>query len=292
MGLLGAHVSAAGGVSNAPGRGTGIGADAIQIFTANQNQWFPKQPGEDDVVRFRREMEKERPRVCVSHASYLLNMGSPEKRKLTMSRQAFLAEIDRCEECGIPYLIFHPGSHMKTDEESCLRCIAESISTCLDKRPGSTVGILVENTAGQGSTVGYTFEHLAFIIKNVRYPGRVGVCFDTQHAFAAGYDIRTERGWNETLDHFDRTVGLDRIKAIHINDSKRELGTRVDRHENIGKGFLTMETFWCLVNDDRFKEVPMILETPATDSTTYAEELTVLRGLVGARKPDERGRKL
>ncbi|MFQ6616403.1 MAG: deoxyribonuclease IV [Fidelibacterota bacterium] len=285
MGLLGAHVSAAGGVHNAPKRGTDIGADAIQIFTANQNQWFPKQPSEEDTAQFREEMKREPPRVCVSHASYLLNMGSPENKKLTMSRSAFLAEIDRCDACGIPYFMFHPGSHMKTDEASCLACIAESIDYCLEKRPGSRVGILVENTAGQGSTVGYTFEHLAFLIEQVQYPDRVGICFDTQHAFAAGYDIRTEKGWNDTLKHFDQTVGLDRIKAVHINDSKRELGSRVDRHENVGKGLLGMETFWCLVNDDRFREIPMILETPASDPSTYAEELVLLKKLIGVKKP-------
>ncbi|MEE9166856.1 MAG: deoxyribonuclease IV [Candidatus Neomarinimicrobiota bacterium] len=286
MGLLGAHVSVAGGVFKAPARGTDISADSIQIFTANQNQWFPKQPSEDDASRFRHHMHHDRPDVCVSHASFLLNLGSPEEEKLAMSRNAFMTEIDRCDACEIPYVIFHPGAHKKTGEEKCLTRIAESINVCLDKRPGSKVTILIENTAGQGSAVGYTFEHLISIMDQVKHRDRVGVCFDTQHAFAAGYDIRTEKGWNETFDHFDRTVGLERLKAFHINDSKKELGQRVDRHENLGKGFLTRKTFWCLVNDDRFEHLPMILETPADDPTVYAGELDWLRRLVGTRRPD------
>lgn len=286
MGLLGAHVSIAGGVYKAPTRGTEISADSIQIFTANQTQWFPKQPSEDDASRFRRHMHHDRPNICVSHGSYLLNLGSPDPKKLTMSRNAFISEMDRCDACDIPYIVFHPGAHMKTGEDKCLTRIAESIDFCLDKRPGSSVNILVENTAGQGTAVGYRFEHLIAIIEQVNHPERLGVCFDTQHAFAAGYDIRTEKGWKETFDHFDRVVGLEWLKAFHINDSKKELGQRVDRHENLGKGLLTKETFWCLVNDSRFVDLPMILETPASDPTVYAGELAWLRKLIGAKKPE------
>lgn len=286
MGLLGAHVSAAGGVYKAPSRGIDISADSIQIFTANQNQWFPKQPNDKDSSRFRDEMKGDQPQMCVSHGSYLLNMGSPEDRKLAMSRKAFIAEIDRCDACDIPYIIFHPGAHMKTGENECLARIAKSINYCLDQRPDSKVNVLIENTAGQGTIVGYKFEHLISIIEQVKYQDRLGVCIDTQHSFAAGYDIRTKKGWNDTFDHFDKTVGLEWIKVFHINDSKRDLGQRVDRHENLGKGFLPMETFWCLVNDERFVELPMILETPASDASVYAEELIWLRRLIGARKPN------
>ena len=285
MGLLGAHVSAAGGVENAPGRGTAINADAIQIFTANQNQWFPKEPSEENSKGYREAMKKELPKITISHASYLINMGSPEEKKLNMSRLAFLSELDRCDACGVEYVVFHPGSHMKTGEKECLSRISESLNYCLDKRPDGEVTVLIENTAGQGTNVGFRFEHLIGIIEGVEKKDRMGVCFDTQHGFASGYDIRTEKGWKETFDEFDKTVDLKWLKAFHINDSKKELGSRVDRHESIGKGLLTMETFWCLVNDDRFTELPMLLETPVDDSSEYAVEIELLRGLVGSKKP-------
>ena len=285
MGLIGAHVSAAGGVENAPARGTAINADAIQIFTANQNQWFPKEPGEENSKEYRKAMKKELPQMTISHASYLLNMGSPEEKKLNMSRRAFLSELDRCDACGVEYVVFHPGSHMKTDEKECLSRISESLNYCLDKRPDGEVTVLIENTAGQGTNVGFRFEHLIGIIEGVEKKDRMGVCFDTQHGFASGYDIRTEKGWKETFDEFDKTVDLKWLKAFHINDSKKEFGSRVDRHEGIGKGLLTMETFWCLVNDDRFTELPMLLETPVDDPSEYAVEIELLRGLVGSKKP-------
>lgn len=285
MGFLGAHVSVAGGVQNAPARGMDISANSIQIFTANQNQWFPKQPSKENCTQFKVEMENRGINICVSHASYLLNFGSPESKKLNMSRRAFTDELDRCDACGIPYVIFHPGAHLKTGEAECLKRISESLNYVMNKRPDSKVTILLEDTAGQGSVVGYSFEHLIRIMEGVENKNRLGVCFDTQHAFAAGYDIRTEKGWNDTFDHFDKTVGLEWIKVFHINDSKRELGTHVDRHEKIGKGFLTMETFWCLVNDERFSNLPMILETPVTDPSEYAVELELLRSLIGAKKP-------
>ena len=285
MGLIGAHVSAAGGVENAPARGTAINADAIQIFTANQNQWFPKEPGEENSKEYRKAMKKELPQMTISHASYLLNMGSPEEKKLNMSRRAFLSELDRCDACGVEYVVFHPGSHMKTDEKECLSRISESLNYCLDKRPDGEVTVLIENTAGQGTNVGFRFEHLIGIIEGVEKKDRMGVCFDTQHGFASGYDIRTEKGWKETFDEFDKTVDLKWLKAFHINDSKKEFGSRVDRHESIGKGLLTMETFWCLVNDDRFTELPMLLETPVDDPSEYAVEIEILRSLVGSKKP-------
>jgi len=285
MGLLGAHVSAAGGVENAPGRGTAINADAIQIFTANQNQWFPKEPSEENSKGYREAMKKELPKMTISHASYLINMGSPEEKKLNMSRLAFLSELDRCDACGVEYVVFHPGSHMKTGEKECLSRISESLNYCLDKRPDGEVTVLIENTAGQGTNVGFRFEHLIGIIEGVEKKDRMGVCFDTQHGFASGYDIRTEKGWKETFDEFDKTVDLKWLKAFHINDSKKEFGSRVDRHESIGKGLLTMETFWCLVNDDRFTELPMLLETPVDDPSEYAVEIELLRGLVGSEKP-------
>ena len=285
MGLIGAHGSAAGGVENAPARGTAINADASQIFTANQNQWFPKEPSKENSKGYREAMKKELPKMTISHASYLINMGSPEEKKLNMSRLAFLSELDRCDACGVEYVVFHPGSHMKTGEKECLSRISESLNYCLEKRPDGEVTVLIENTAGQGTNVGFRFEHLIGIIEGVEKKDRMGVCFDTQHGFASGYDIRTEKGWKETFDEFDKTVDLKWLKAFHINDSKKEFGSRVDRHESIGKGLLTMETFWCLMNDDRFTELPMLLETPVDDPSEYAVEIDLLRGLVGSKKP-------
>jgi len=281
VGILGAHVSIAGGIQKAPGRGTEINAAAIQVFTANQNQWFPRQPTVSEISEFKINMIKEKPEICVSHDSYLINLGSPDGEKLNRSRQAFLAEIDRCEACEIPYLIFHPGAHLGEGESACLRRIADSIDYCLDRRPESGVILLLETTAGQGTNVGYRFEHLAEIIERTGQSERLNVCVDTQHIFAAGYDVRTKSGWEDTLDRLDRTVGLDRVKTFHLNDSKKELGSRVDRHENIGKGYLTMETFRFLVNEKRFREIPMILETPVKQDYGYAEELELLRSLSG-----------
>ena len=279
MGFLGAHVSAAGGVYKAPERGKDICADAIQIFTANQNQWFPKQPSEEDCEKFPEEMKSNEIQSCVSHASYLLNMGSPEEKKLNMSRKAFTTEIDRCNACEIPFVVFHPGAHMKSGEEGCLKRISQSLNYVMNKRPDNQTTILIENTAGQGTVVGYKFEHLADIIGEVENKEKIGVCFDTQHAFAAGYDLRTEEGWNDTFHKFDDIVGLEWLKAFHINDSKKELGTRVDRHESLGKGFLNEETFKCLINDKRFEALPMLLETPVKDYLEYKKELTYLRKL-------------
>ncbi len=287
MSLLGAHVSVAGGVENAPERGTKIGADAIQIFTANQNQWFPKEPQEENALGYQMAMKKEQPQMSISHASYLLNMGSPDEKKLNMSRQAFLKELDRCDACAVEYVVFHPGSHMNSGEKECINRIAESLNYCFSERPDSTVKVLLENTAGQGTNVGYRFEHLKDIIESVKFSNRLGICFDTQHGFASGYDIRSESGWLDTFEKFSDIVGLEWLKAFHINDSKKELGSRVDRHEKIGKGLLTMETFWCLINDERFEGIPMLLETPVDNPSDYSNEIKLLRSLKGSKKPKD-----
>ena len=283
MGLIGAHVSIAGGVENAPNRGSMIKANSIQIFTANQNQWFPKEPAKENYLNFKESLNIETPKLTVSHASYLLNMGSPDEKKLNMSRSAFLKELDRCDNLGIDYVVFHPGSHMKTDEMACLKRISESLNYCLENRPELNVNILIENTAGQGTNVGYKFDHLKIILDNISKNKKVGVCFDTQHGFASGFDLRTENGWNSTFEEFDKKIGLNYLKVFHVNDSKKECGSRVDRHASIGKGFLEMETFWCLVNDDRFSSLPMILETP--DPSIYEYEIKLLEQLKGSKKP-------
>ncbi len=285
MGLVGAHVSTAGGIHLAPERGTEIGADAIQIFTANQNKWNPRQPTPEEARLFQQAMETEQPRIAAAHDAYLINLGSPEEPKLQRSRQAFLREIDRCTLAGIPYLIFHPGAHLGRGEDVGLVLIVKSINWCFQQRPHTTVCLLVENTAGQGTNVGYVFEHIAYILTHVQHPQRVGVCFDTQHAFAAGYDLRTAPGWEQVLNHFDDEIGLSKLKAFHVNDSQKALGSRVDRHAIIGEGLLSMETFWWLVNALQFKEVPMILETPAGKKEGYAQEIQLLKQLKGKKKP-------
>ncbi|MFQ6606624.1 MAG: deoxyribonuclease IV, partial [Fidelibacterota bacterium] len=285
MGLIGAHVSTAGGIHRAPERGTEINADAIQIFTANQNQWNPRQPTREESRRFQSAMKKEQPRVVLSHDSYLINLGSPEEIKLRRSREAFLAEIERCTFAGIPYLVFHPGSHRGSGEEACLKTIVQSVDWCLQQRPDATVCLLVENTAGQGTNVGYLFEHIAYILNHVQQPQHMGVCFDTQHAFAAGYDVRTDKGWDRVLNQFDANIGLDKLKAFHVNDSQKGLGSRVDRHANIGEGLLSWEAFWWLVNALQFTNTPMVLETPAGKNEGYALEIQRLKQLKGKSRP-------
>jgi deoxyribonuclease-4 len=285
MGLIGAHISTTGGIHLSPKRGTEISADSIQIFTANQNQWNPREPTQEESDLFQQAMKKEQPCVVLSHDSYLINLGSPDATKLQRSRQVFLAELDRCTGAGIPYLVFHPGSHLGSGVEICLETIVQSINWCFRQRPHSTVLLLVENTAGQGTNVGYSFNHIAYILTQVAYPQRMGVCFDTQHAFAAGYDIRTKRGWEYVLNQFDASIGLAKLKAFHVNDSQKPLGSRIDRHGKIGEGLLTLETFWWLVNASRFKDVPMILETPAGKKEGYAHEIKLLKQLKGKKKP-------
>ena len=285
MGLIGAHVSTAGGIYLAPKRGTEINADSIQIFTANQNQWNPRQPTLEESELFRIAIKQAQPRIALAHDSYLINLGSPDGNKLQRSRKAFIEEIDRCAAAGIPYLVFHPGAHLGSGTDVCLEIIVQSINICFQQRPHSSVCLLVENTAGQGTNVGYSFEHIAYILKHVQHPQGIGVCLDTQHAFAAGYDLRTERGWHQVLDQFDEVIGLNELKAFHLNDSQKPLGSRVDRHAKIGDGLLSLETFWWLVNANEFKDIPMVLETPAGRKEGYAQEIQLLKQLKGKKKP-------
>ncbi|MFB0515480.1 MAG: deoxyribonuclease IV [Candidatus Neomarinimicrobiota bacterium] len=286
MTLLGAHVSTAGSLESAPERGRSINADAIQIFTANQNQWKAPPLTAATISGFRQGMSQDQPRVSITHDSYLINLCAVEGWKLRRAVEAFIEEMDRSEVLGISYIIFHPGAHMGAGMESGCATVAESLNTALDARPDHKVKLLVETTAGQGTNVGYTFEQIADILARVKSPERMGVCFDTQHAFAAGYDIRTPESWGSVLNEFDSVIGLDLLLVFHLNDSKRELGTRVDRHEKIGKGYLGLVPFWCLVNDGRFTEIPAILETPAEDDSEYGDELQLLRSLIGVSQPE------
>ena len=286
MAILGAHVSIAGGSEKAPGRGKAIDADVIQIFTANQNQWKARPLTETNIDGFREGMTQGQPQVSITHDSYLINLCSIEKWKLKRAVDTFIEELDRSEALGIDYIVFHPGAHMGAGYEAGCATVAESLNTVLAARPDHQVKLLVEITAGQGTTVGHSFEQIADILGQVTSPERMGVCFDTQHAFAAGYDVRTPDGWERVLKEFANTIGLEQLRAFHLNDSKRELGDRVDRHEKIGQGYLGLAPFWCLVNDERFADTPAVLETPVENESEYGDELRLLRSLIGAPEPE------
>ena len=279
MGLLGAHVSISGGVEKSPLRGEELGCDAIQIFSKNQRQWKSFPISDDTANAFQEALKNSRVRQVVIHDSYLINLASPNSESLQKSWEAFLDEMDRADRLGVPYLVFHPGSHMKKGEEAGIHQIAESLNFVLDQQPDGKVMLLLETTAGQGDHLGYSFEQLAEIISLVEKKERIGICYDTAHTFEAGYDIRTEKTYQETFAKFDKILGLDLLKVFHINDSKTDLGSRVDRHENIGKGYLGVAPFRFLVNDQRFQSHPMILETPGGDQF-YKENLRLLRSLI------------
>ncbi len=284
MKYVGAHVSASGGVENAPVNAHYIGAKAFALFTKNQRQWVSKPLTEKSIALFKENCEKfgYKPSQILPHDSYLINLGHPDSIALEKSRNAFLDEMQRCEQLGLDRLNFHPGSHLKKiTEEACLTTIAESINLTLDKTKG--VIAVIENTAGQGSNLGYKFDHLAYIIDKVEDKSRVGVCLDTCHTYTAGYDIKTEAGYKRTFDEFDSIVGFQYLKGMHLNDSKKELGTRVDRHHSIGQGFIGEPLFKRIMNDARFDDIPLILETP--DDSLWAQEIALLYSFVEANHP-------
>lgn len=273
---IGAHVSASGGVYKAVANAVAIGANAFALFTKNQMRWTDAPLSEKDMAKFKEECAKHgfSPYQILPHDSYLINLGSPKADGLQKSREAFLDEMNRCEQLGLVYLNFHPGSTLKeVSVDECLKTIAESINMALDKTSGVTA--VIENTAGQGSNLGFEFEHLAAIIDRVEDKSRVGVCIDTAHSFAAGYDISTEEGFNDVFERFDEVVGFGYLKGMHLNDSKKGLGSHVDRHESIGKGVLGITPFKMIMQDDRFNGIPLVLETP--DTAIWAEEIAMLR---------------
>jgi deoxyribonuclease-4 len=279
MKYIGAHVSASGGVENAPLNANAIGAKAFALFTKNQRQWFSNPLSKANIKLFRENCEKlgYKPFQILPHDSYLINLGHPEQEPLEKSRASFLDEMERCEQLGLDRLNFHPGSHLKTiNEEECLSRIAESINIALDKTRGVTA--VIENTAGQGTNMGHKFEQLKFIINKVEDKSRVGVCIDTCHAYTSGYDIKTPEGFRETFTLYEKIIGFNFLKGMHINDSKKELGSRVDRHDNIGKGILGEDFFRLLMNDARFDNMPLILETP--DESLWEEEIKNLYALI------------
>lgn len=278
MKYIGAHVSVLGGVENAPVNAHAIGAKAFALFTKNQKQWKSAALTQKSIRVFKERCEElgYLPQHILPHDSYLINLGHPEAEGLQKSRESFLDEMQRCEQLGLDRLNFHPGSHLKQiSEEACLERIAESINWVLDQTKGVTA--VIENTAGQGSNLGYTFEHLRYIIDRVEDKSRVGVCIDTAHTLAAGYDITTLEGFTQTFLEFDRIVGFSYLKGMHINDSKKALASRVDRHDNIGKGLMGLTLFKTLMNDPRFDDIPLILETP--DEELWADEIRYLYSL-------------
>jgi len=291
--FVGAHVSASGGVFNAPINAMEIEARAFALFTKNQRQWVAKPLDEKTIEKFKENLQKSKilPKHILPHDSYLINLGHPEVEKLEKSRDAFIDELQRCAQLGLDRLNFHPGSHLakisKKDKENpdilqpiedkCLDLIAESINIALEKT--SDVTAVIENTAGQGSNLGYRFEHLAHIIDKVEDKSRIGVCIDTCHMFTAGYDIRTREAYDKTWNAFEKIVGFKYLMGMHINDSKPPLGSRVDRHHSLGKGEIGLDAFKFIMNDERMDDIPLILET--IDETIWKEEIELLYSFVG-----------
>lgn len=301
MPFLGAHESVAGGLHLAFNRLERVGGDALQIFTRNQRQWNPQPLTGDEIALFQAAWNKAvsspvgrsstvhgacdtRASLPVaSHASYLINLASGKQELTEKSITAFAAEVRRCEQLGIPFVVIHPGSHGGDGVEAGLARFTRGLDQAL-AATGPEVTVLLETTAGQGTSLGSRFEDLAFILEHSRYPQRLGVCVDTCHIFAAGYDIRTLAAYDQTMEEFDRLVGIERIKFFHLNDSKKELGCRVDRHEHIGQGAIGLTGFASLLNDPRFTDHPMTLETPKNDDLQEdRDNLQVLRGLIEGR---------
>lgn len=274
---IGAHVGVKGGVSNAPLEAQAIGAKAFALFTANPQRWSAKPIEQEEADSFKANCELYgfTPDVILPHDSFLINLGSPDSKKLAMSRKAFLDEFKRCMQLGLTMLNFHPGSHLKEiSTEECLDKIAESINITLGKTEGVTA--VIENTAGQGSNLGYEFSHLAHIIDKVEDKSRIGVCIDTCHAYSAGYDLATEEGYRRTWEEIDSIIGARYLKGLHLNDDLKPLGSKIDRHASIGTGTLGEDFFKRLMNDPRFDGLPIILETP--DDSLWSQEIATLYG--------------
>ncbi|MFP4331804.1 MAG: deoxyribonuclease IV [Campylobacterales bacterium] len=279
MKYVGAHVSASGGVENTPLRAKNIGAKAFALFSKNQRQWGGKPLSEKNIDEFKKNIKIAgiEPKHILPHDSYLINLGHPDKQKLQKSREAFIDEVQRCELLGLDRLNFHPGSHLREmSEDDCIKLVAESINLALQKSRG--VSMVIENTAGQGSNIGYRFEHLAKIIELSDDKSRMGVCIDTCHMFVAGYDIRDRESYEKSFSLFDGVVGFEYLKGMHLNDSKVPFASKKDRHHSIGKGEIGCEAFKLIMNDPRMDDIPLILET--IDDTIWDKEIEMLYGFI------------
>jgi deoxyribonuclease-4 len=279
MKYIGAHVSAAGGVFNAPINAQKIGAKAFALFTKNQRQWKAKPLDEETISLFKKNLETAEILPChvLPHDSYLINLGHPEEEKRQKSLDAFIDEVQRCEQLGLDRLNFHPGSHLKKiSTQECLERISNSMNETLEKTKDVT--LVIENTAGQGSNLGFDFAHLGYLIENSIDKDRVGVCIDTCHMFTAGYDIRTREAYDKTWQEFDEIVGFKYLKGMHINDSKPELGSHVDRHDSLGKGKIGLDAFKFIMNDERMDDIPLVLET--IDDTIWDKEIELLYSFI------------
>lgn len=284
--LLGAHMSIAGGIHTAIERGSSIGCTAIQMFVKNNNQWKGRKLDAQDVATYKELLAKSSIGPAVVHDTYLINLCARDKSILRKSRAALKDELDRCETLGVPYLNFHPGAHVGQGEDDGLKRIVESLDIVHEQTHGYRVKSVIETTAGQGTSLGYRFEQIRSMIDGVAEKERMAVCVDTCHIFAAGYDIGTEHGYEQTFAEFDAIIGLHRLVAFHVNDSRRELGSRVDRHEHIGKGTIGLSGFGFLMNDDRFQLIPKILETDkGPDMKEDVENMRVLRSLIRPESP-------
>ena len=293
MALFGAHMSAAGGCHNALREAQSRHCDTVQLFTKNANQWSARDFTSDEVRLFRDTLRDSGLQFATAHDSYLINLASPDPALYRRSLEAFTVEVQRAEQLGLSYLVMHPGALMGAAEEDGIARVVRALDDVHARCPGYGVQVLLETTAGQGTTLGWRFEQLAAILSRVAAPDRLGVCFDTCHVFAAGYALAPRKEYLATMAEFDRTVGLDKLRMFHINDSIKPLGSRVDRHAHIGRGQLGLEPFRLLVNDPRFEDRPMILETPKEEDDhddMDAVNLEVLRGLLtGRRAAKKRG---
>lgn len=278
---LGAHESIGGGLHKAFDRAQSVGCETLQIFVKSNRSWAVKPLTEEDIERFKAKAEETDIQPVVGHTSYLLNLGTPNDTLWKRSRDTLIIELERCEALGVPYLVLHPGSHVGTGEEAGLARVAQALGEVHAATPGFRAQILLEATAGQGTNLGYRFEHLGWLLEHTPTGERMGVCLDTCHIFAAGYELRTPEGYAATMEAFDRIVGLQRLLALHLNDSKGGLGSRKDRHEHIGKGHIGLEGFRHVLNDSRLANLPGLLETPKSDDLHEdRENLVVLRSLV------------
>lgn len=283
MPRLGAHMSIQGGPANAITRGYSAGCDTIQMFTRSSNRWISRDLTEEEIAAFWQARQDTGISPIVAHSSYLINLATPDEALWARSVDALVIELERCRQLGITSYVLHPGAHTGAGEEEGLAQAARGLDAALDRVGPSNVMVVLEITAGQGSSLGYKFEHLAWIIAHAEHDDRLGVCVDTAHALAAGYDFRTPAAYEAMWQQFDATIGMERLRVLHLNDSKRDLGSRVDRHEHIGEGFVTLEAFRMLVNDPRLRRVPMLLETPkGPDMAEDMRNLTLLRSLVEA----------